>query len=229
MYRIQNTNRQFLFPFVATIGIDSVTQFYEVPNDIACTFTLSKTRVKLMNITIISSTNRAGSMSLKVSLFLQKMYEDLGATTKLIDLQQFPASCFTPQVYAEKPPELTPFIDAILGADGVLFVIPEYNGSFPGMLKYYIDMWKFPDCYVGLKSAYVGIANGQWGALRAVEQFQGVMGYRNAIQFPNRVFINKVGARWNGDGFSPLQKSDPPIDKDLKEQAKDFLSFCEKN
>jgi NAD(P)H-dependent FMN reductase len=167
-------------------------------------------------------------MSLKVSLFLKNIYEELGATTTLVDLQEFPASCFTPQVYSNKPPELTPFIDAILDADGVLFVIPEYNGSFPGMLKYYIDMWTFPDCYVGLKTAYVGIANGEWGALRAVEHFQGVIGYRNATQFPNRIFINKVSARWNGNGFSRLQKSDVDIDEKVKMQAQGFMVFCSK-
>jgi chromate reductase len=182
-----------------------------------------------MNITIVSSTNRAESMSLKISLFVKKIYEVLGATVQIIDLQEFPASCFTPQVYKEKPPELTPFIDAILNADGVLFVIPEYNGSFPGMLKYYIDMWKFPDCYIGLKTAYVGISGGQWGALRAVEHFQGVMGYRNATQYPDRIFINKIGARWNGNGFSPLQKTDQDIEQKLVMQAQGFLSFCAKD
>ena len=182
-----------------------------------------------MNITIVSGTNREGSMSLKVSNHLQKIYSDLGVDAQILDLQLLPAACFSPQAYAEKPEALKPFIDMILNAEGAVFVIPEYNGSFPGALKYFIDLWKFPDCYIGLKTAYVGIAAGQWGALRPVEHFQGVMGYRNAIQFPERIFINRVGKRWNGNGFSKLQESEFSIDELLEAQTRNFIDFCKKN
>lgn len=182
-----------------------------------------------MNITIVSGTNREGSMSLKVSNHLQKMYSELGVDAHVLDLQKLPPACFTPQAYADKPAELEPFIDMILNAEGAVFVIPEYNGSFPGALKLFIDHWKFPDCYIGLKTAYVGIAAGQWGALRPVEHFQGVMGYRNAIQFPERIFINRVGKRWNGEGFSKLQESEFSIDELLLSQTRNFVDFCKKN
>ncbi len=182
-----------------------------------------------MNITIVSGTNREGSVSLQVSKYLQKIYSGLGVNAQVLDLRTLPPACFTPQVYAKKPVELEPLINMILNTEGVVFVIPEYNGSFPGALKYFIDLWKFPDCYQGLKTAYVGIASGQWGALRPVEHFQGVMGYRNAIQFPERVFINRVGKRWNGTGFSKLMESDPDIEQKLAEQARHFTDFCTKN
>lgn len=184
---------------------------------------------EIMNITIVSGTNREGSMSLKVSQHLQKMYAALGVNAQVLDLRALPLACFTPHVYSEKPKELEPYIDMILNAQGAVFVIPEYNGSFPGVLKYFIDLWKFPDCYLGLKTAYVGIASGQWGALRAVEHFQGVMGYRNAIQFPERIFINRVGKRWNGEGFSKLLESDFSIDDLLNQQTHNFVDFCRKN
>jgi NAD(P)H-dependent FMN reductase len=40
--------------------------------------------------------------------------------------------------------------------------------------------------------AMVGEANGAFGAMRAVEQLQQVVGYRNAHVFPERVFIARV-------------------------------------
>lgn len=182
-----------------------------------------------MNITIVSGTNREGSMSLKVSHYLQQLYAELGVHAHVLDLRLLPPACFTPQAYAEKPKDMQPYIDMILKTEGAVFVIPEYNGSFPGVLKYFIDLWKFPDCYLGLKTAYVGIASGQWGALRPVEHFQGVMGYRNAIQFPERIFINRVGKRWNGKGFSKLQESEFCIDVLLDQQTRHFVDFCKKN
>ena len=83
-----------------------------------------------MNITIVSGTNREGSMSLKGLNHLQKMYTQLGVDAHVLDLQKLPPACFTPQAYADKPAELEPFIDMILNAEGAVFVIPEYNGSF---------------------------------------------------------------------------------------------------
>jgi len=58
----------------------------------------------------------------------------------------------------------------VLMAAGLHVVLPEYNGSYPGVLKYFIDMLKFPESFENKPAAFVGVANGQWGALRAVEQ-----------------------------------------------------------
>ena len=182
-----------------------------------------------MNITIVSGTNREGSMSLKVSNHLKNLYSTCGVNVCVLDLRLLPPDCFTPQAFAEKPKALDSYMNMILDAEGVVFVIPEYNGSYPGILKHFIDLWKFPDCYLGLKTAYVGIAAGQWGALRPVEHFQGVMGYRNAIQFPERIFINRVGKRWNGEGFSKIQESEVSIDDLLFQQTESFIEFCKSN
>ncbi len=146
-----------------------------------------------MNIVIISGTNRAGSMSLKIAKKLEAQYaEQDGVDGSIIDLTELPQEIFTTTVYKEKPESFQPFQDAILAADGMLFIVPEYNGSFPGILKYFIDMWKYPESFEGRCVAYLGISAGPWGGLRAVEHLQGVMGYRNAFQFPERVFINNI-------------------------------------
>ena len=36
---------------------------------------------------------------------------------------------------------------AVLQAEGLIVVTPEYNGSLPGVLKYFIDMLKFPESF----------------------------------------------------------------------------------
>ena len=182
-----------------------------------------------MNIVIISSTNREGSMSLKVSKKMEAIYQELGANVQVIDLRLLPTSIFQPDVYKNKPAELQPFIDAILQADGLLFVVPEYNGSFPGILKYYIDMWKYPDCFENVCVAYIGIASGQWGGLRAIEHLQGVMGYRNAYQLPHRVFINSIYSRWKDGVFHTLHEKEYSIEDLLREQSEQLLRFCAAN
>ena len=179
-----------------------------------------------MNIVIISSTNREGSMSLKVSQKMQQQYVAAGVETEIIDLRLLPTTILNSNIYKEKPSELQPFIDSILNADGILFVVPEYNGSFPGILKYFIDMWKYPDCFENICTAYIGISSNGFGALRPIEHLQGVMGYRNAYQFPQRVFIDKIYARFREGVFHKLHEKEYSIEELLSQQTRDFIRFC---
>ena len=181
-----------------------------------------------MNIAIISGTNRTDSMSLKVATKMQSLYDDLGAQTTLIDLKNLPNELFQPTVYKEKPSSFDPFQKAILEADGILFVVPEYNGSYPGILKYFIDMWKYPESFEFRCVAYIGVAAGQWGGLRSVEHLQGVMGYRNAFQFNERVFVNNIYKRWDYEAakLKKLTEKEFDIEELLQTQSKNFLRYC---
>ena len=69
--------------------------------------------------------------------------------------------------------------------------------------------------------AFIGIAAGQFQALRAVEHFQGVAGYRNAHMYPNRIF---VGAVYKVIG-SDQKINDPALVERLQAQAAGFVSF----
>ena len=102
-----------------------------------------------------------------------------------------------------------------------MVVTPEYNGGMPGVLKYFIDMLKFPESFERRPVCFVGLAAGVWGALRPVEQLQMIFGYRNAHIFPERVFIPGVGSVINSEG----QVSDPEIVKRLRKQAQGFTDF----
>ena len=82
-----------------------------------------------MNITVVSGTNRIGALSLKVARRIETRYQNLGAATTLLNLQELPLELFSPQAYKKKPEEFAPFQDAILNADGVVVVVPEYNGT----------------------------------------------------------------------------------------------------
>ena len=73
----------------------------------------------------------------------------------------------------------------VLDAAGLHVVTPEYNGSFPGVLKYFIDMLKFPESFDRKPVAFLGEAAGTWGGLRSVEQLQMIFGYRNATSSPS--------------------------------------------
>jgi NAD(P)H-dependent FMN reductase len=173
-------------------------------------------------IVIISGTNRPGANSLRIATHLRDLVEDLGEEVRLLDLAQLPAELFAPAAYAEKPAAFAPFQEAILAADGVLTVVGEYNGSFPGVLKYFIDMLRFPESLYGVPAAFVGVAAGEWGGLRAVEQLEMVFQYRHAHLYGRRVFIKNVAGVLDEAGGI----ADGEILRRLAEQAEGFVDFC---
>lgn len=90
--------------------------------------------------------------------------------TNRFDLAELSPEIFSPTAYAEKPAALKKFTHAILAADGLVIVTPEYNGSLPGILKYFIDMLPFPESFEPRPVCFVGLADDIGGALRPVEQ-----------------------------------------------------------
>src|SRR5881392_4258020 len=129
-------------------------------------------------ILIISGTNRPDSNALKVARVLESHYRAQNAPAELLSLEQMPPEAFMPSAYASKPPAVVEIQKQILAASGLHVVTPEYNGSFPGVLKYFIDLLKFPESFENKPVAYVGEALGIWGGLRSVEQLQQIFGYR---------------------------------------------------
>lgn len=173
-------------------------------------------------ITVISGTNRTESVSAQVAVFVAEAYADLGAEVGILDLAELPIETLSPDAYVEKPARVLEFIDQILASSGLVVIVPEYNGSMPGVLKLFIDMLPFPESFEDRPVSYVGLAAGQFGGLRPVEHLQQVFGYRNALNFPRRVFIPAVGAVMKAEGGLPASD----YASRLREQAEAFLAYC---
>ncbi len=171
-------------------------------------------------ILIISGTNRPDSSALKIARIVQRLYERAGVAADLFSLCDLPREIFEPAAYAVRPPAFAPIQQRILDAPGLHIVTPEYNGSFPGVLKYFIDMLKFPESFDRKPVAFIGEA-GSWGALRAVEQLQLVFGYRNAHIYPERVFITTVKDQLNEQG----DLRDAALHERLARQVTGFSQF----
>ena len=175
-------------------------------------------------ITLLVGTNRPGSNSRKVAAQLETIYAGLQTPLRVIDLAQLPPEIFSPASYGEKPKSFQPFADAVLSASGLHVVTPEYNGGIPGVLKYFIDMLKFPESFERRPVCFTGVAAGIWGALRPVEQLQMIFGYRNAFLYPERVFLPGIGRLLDASG----RLTDPELLERLKNQAEGFVNFTEK-
>lgn len=183
----------------------------------------------MIDLQIISGTDRPNSNALRISKYIQKEYQSQGVEAGIIDLQDFPIDQVSGGKYGDDLPEVDRFVSQAVEADGLVIVCPEYNGGYPGILKLFIDYLPFPGSLSKKPIALVGEATGQFGALRAVEQLQQVVGYRNAHVFPERVFIPGVHENFDEeegieDEFQQelLQsqiESFPQFVRDLKEKA----------
>ncbi len=172
-------------------------------------------------ILLISGTNRPGSNTARVSRVIERHYQSNDIPVNFLDLVNLPPEAFLPSVYATKPASVVALQQRVLDAAGLHVVTPEYNGSFPGVLKHFIDLLKFPESFEHKPVAFTGVAAGMFGALCAVEQLQMIFGYRNAHGFPDRVFIPSVHSLFNADGGL----SDTALDQRLARQAR-FCRVC---
>lgn len=169
---------------------------------------------------IISGTNRPGSRTLAVCKIIQELYREAGELVEILDLGEIDLPSLNGTQYGSTPAgAIGEAIAKINQAEGLIVVVPEYNGSMPGALKYFIDHWSYPESFEFRPVAFVGLG-GQFGGLRPVEHLQQVFGYRNAFVFPVRVFIFNV---WNQLKDGKLQ--DSKILDLLKVQCQEFIQF----
>jgi len=173
-------------------------------------------------ILIISGSNRPNSNTLRVARIVEGHYHHIGVPVEVYSLDQLPPEIFLPEAYANKPAPFVAVQEQILQSPGLHVVTPEYNGSFPGVLKYFIDLLKFPESFEDKPVAFVGIASGSFGGLRSVEQLQMVFGYRNAHVFPDRVFVPNISGQLTAEG----KLVDGDLDQRLKKQAAGFARFA---
>ncbi|MCO5170774.1 MAG: NAD(P)H-dependent oxidoreductase [Planctomycetes bacterium] len=173
-------------------------------------------------IVVLSGSNRPRSRTLVVARALVPLLEAAGAEARLMNLEDLPGDLFVPTSYGNPPPSFQPYQAAISGAEGVLTVVPEYNGSYPGALKYFIDLLKFPESLHGVAAGFVGIASGEWGGLRAVEHLQQVFRYRRAHIYGHSVYVREVHRALDPAG----QVQDAALRARLEELARGFVAFC---
>ena len=143
-------------------------------------------------ITIIAATNRPGSSTLKVATHYQQMMEKAGEKTQLFSLEKLPADIAFNEVFGKRSVAFQDILNEyIVHSQKFVFVVPEYNGSFPGILKTFLDA-VHPDLLRGKKAALLGVSSGRAGNLRGMEHLTGVLNYLGLFVHPNRLPVSSV-------------------------------------
>ena len=133
-----------------------------------------------------------------------------------------PVEALAPTAYADKPEVVAKnFCQPVLEADGLVVVVPEYNGSYPGAVKLWIDLLPFPEAFEERPVSFVGLSAGDSGAVRGVEQLGDVFSYRYAHIFSRRVYIPAVYKHLDSDG----QMTNEDLRERLQKQTLAFQQF----
>lgn len=172
-------------------------------------------------LTIIAGTNRTGSSTLKLAVYYQRKLKEKGVEANVLSLESLPDNLLKTDLYGNRSEEFKPILELVNASDKFIFIIPEYNGSFPGALKAFIDACDFPDSFFDKKAALIGIASGKYGNIRGVDHFTGVCNYLNMHIFSLKLHIPFIRKEMDVNGN--LTEADTI--KFTDEQMERFLKF----
>ena len=123
-----------------------------------------------INIPVILGTTRKGRMSAHAARFVaHELGKREDVVTELIDISELPL----PVDDAGEGVKDSRFSAAMTAADAIVIVAPEYNHSFPGLLKHVLD-----SClkeYIHKAAGVVAVSAGTFGGTRVVEHFLPVL------------------------------------------------------
>lgn len=130
-------------------------------------------------ITLVSSTNRKNSLTFRIVKYYQEILNAKGSDSNIVDLSELPPDFLFTALYhdAGKNEGFNRFRSIIEQADKFVFVVPEYNGSFPGVLKSFIDGMKYPESFRDKKAALVGLSAGMMGGALALSHLTDIFNY----------------------------------------------------
>jgi NAD(P)H-dependent FMN reductase len=119
-----------------------------------------------LNIPVLLGTSRKLRKSALVAKWLVgEMEKRSEISTRLFDVADF---ALPHDDYGQEIKHLFPtWRDAIVAADGLVIVTPEYNHGYPGSLKAVLDLLLRE--YIHKSVAFVGVSAGPWGGTRVIE------------------------------------------------------------
>ena len=148
-----------------------------------------------LSIPVILGTTRKGRMSAHAARFMVEQIERRqDVTTDLIDLSKLPAPIDDAGESIKDPA----FAEKMTMADALVLVTPEYNHSFPGLLKHVLD-----SClkeYIHKAAGIVGVSAGPFGGVRAIQDFLPVIRELGLVNIFWDVNFGNVGTVFDASG-----------------------------
>jgi NAD(P)H-dependent FMN reductase len=130
-------------------------------------------------IVVVSGTNRTDAMTLKIAEQVKQIAIKTGAEVDLVDISLVPLSTYRGDQYFQTSNAFKKKYDQKFeGADAIVFVFPEYDGSFPGILGTFLNFMRAP--LNGKPVALVGLSTGALGGQKGSEHLTSILRHRKA-------------------------------------------------
>lgn len=172
-------------------------------------------------ILVISSTNRPESNTIKVSRQYLQILKSMDVESEILDFRELPHDISFSEMYGNRTEDYKKLIEKYIHSHNkIVFVAPEYNGSFPGILKTFLDSLH-PREWAGKKICLVGVSDGRAGNSRGMDHLVSIFHYLKTHVYFHNVPISKVNEVMNQEG---IFISEAQIDV-CKRQLKGFLEF----
>ncbi len=172
-------------------------------------------------ITIICATHRPKNQTLRVVEKYRELLQELKHTPVLLRMDELPRDFIYSDSFGKRTEEVEQIIhEKIVPAGRLVIISPEYNGSYPGVFKAFLDGVK-PHVWKGKKVALVGVASGRAGNLRGMDHLTDVLHHLRAEVFSFKVPISGLDNLMNEEG----EMIDEATLEVLRKQATEFLSY----
>lgn len=171
-------------------------------------------------ISVICGTHRPQNQTLAVVNKYADILKKMGEEVKILKMDDLPENFMVTNTFGEPSHGLDGIVEEfITKADKFIFIAPEYNGSYPGILKVFLDA-VHPRIWKGKKAALVGVASGRAGNLRGMDHLTDVLHYLRVEVFSLKIPISRLDTLLNNG-----EVVDADTLKVLQWQAEEFLGF----
>lgn len=164
--------------------------------------------------TLIAATNRPGSRSLQLANYYKKVFSTAGVDVQLFSLTDFASWHRDAAFEAQEAQYLIP-------ASKFIFILPEYNGSIPGVFKMMLDLCDIKSCYNNKKVMLVGLSTGRSGNLRGLDVMTNMAHYLRMNVFYNKLPISGIQHLMDEKG----QIHDATLQQTIQQQIHEFIAY----
>lgn len=172
-------------------------------------------------ITIICATNRPKNQTLKVVDLYRELLSEKDENIEVFRMDELPENFIVSDAFGNRTEEVSELLNSkIVPADRLVIVAPEYNGSYPGVFKAFLDGIE-PRIWTGKKVALVGVATGRAGNLRGMDHLTHVLHHLKMEVYSMKVPISKLDDLQDDLG----QIEDVETKAVLQRQIEGFLKF----
>ncbi len=150
-------------------------------------------------ILVINGTNRQDNKTQVISNFVfEYLRQNAGEEVQYFSLQNLPSTIKIAEMYSSgtQDPTIKEIQkELLIPSKRWILVSPEYNGSYPGILKLFIDALSVNEIsatFYHKKIGLIGVSDGRAGNIRGMDHLAAMFNYLKMTVYHNKLPISSV-------------------------------------